>query len=104
MEYNKDEVRKKFKDLFEHSLDLIYVNDLNGNFLDANEITLITLGYERNEIPNVSFINLLDKENLQKAYKITKEIRKNGKQSKRSELRLKQSMETTFMLKHMEFL
>ncbi|MFW9773243.1 MAG: PAS domain S-box protein [Candidatus Thorarchaeota archaeon] len=89
MEYNKDEVRKKFKDLFEHSLDLIYVNDLNGNFLDANEITLITLGYERNEIPNVSFINLLDKENLQKAYKITKEIRKNGKQSKRSEYKIK---------------
>ena len=89
MDYNKEEIREKFKDLFEHSLDLIYVNDLNGNFLDANEITLITLGYEREEIPNVSFIDLLDKENLMKAYKVTKEIRKLGKQSKRSEYKIK---------------
>jgi len=89
MDYNKEEIREKFKDLFEHSLDLIYVNDLNGNFLDANEITLITLGYERDEIPNISFIDLLDKENLVKAYKVTKEIKRVGKQSKRSEYKIK---------------
>ena len=89
MDYNKEEIREKFKDLFEHSLDLIYVNDLNGNFLDANEITLITLGYERDEIPNITFIDLLDKENLLKAYKVTKEIKKLGKQSKRSEYKIK---------------
>ncbi|MFX1497434.1 MAG: PAS domain S-box protein [Promethearchaeota archaeon] len=89
MEYNEDKIREQFKDLFEHSLDLIYVNDLNGNFLDANEITLITLGYEKSEIANISFINLLDKENLQKAYKVTKEIKKSGKQSKRSEYKVK---------------
>jgi len=89
MEYNKNEIREKFKDLFEHSLDLIYIIDLNGNFLDANEITLITLGYERDEIPDVSFIDSLDKEDLQKVYKITKEIRESGKQSKRSEYKIK---------------
>lgn len=89
MDYNKEEIREKFKDLFEHSLDLIYVNDLNGNFLDASEITLITLGYERDEIPNISFINLLDKENLMKAYRVTKEIKKTGKQSKKSEYKVK---------------
>ncbi|MFX0026790.1 MAG: PAS domain S-box protein [Candidatus Hermodarchaeota archaeon] len=89
MDYKKEEIREKFKDLFEHSLDLIYVNDLNGNFLDANEITLITLGYERDEIPNVSFIDLLDKENLMKAYRVTKEIKKSGKQSKKSEYKIK---------------
>lgn len=89
MDYNKEEIREKFKDFFEHSLDLIYINDLNGNFLDANEITLLTLGYEREEIPNVSFVDLLDKEDLIKAYKFTKEIIKTGKQSKRSEYKLK---------------
>ena len=46
IEYNKVEVRKKYKDLFEHSLDLIYVNDMNGNFLDASDLTLIALGVE----------------------------------------------------------
>ena len=88
-EYNRDAIRNKYKDLFEHSLDLIYINDLNGNFLDANEITLQTLGFKREEIPKLSFIDLLDKEGLKKAYQVTKEIKEKGKQSFRSEYRIK---------------
>ena len=89
IKYNKEEVREKYKELFEYSLDLIYVNDLNGNFLDASDLTLITLGIDREDIPNISFIDLLDRENLIKAYKVTKEIRKTGKQSAQSEYKLK---------------
>ena len=89
MDYNREEIRKKFKELFEHSLQLIYVNDLNGNFLDANDITLLTLGYEREDIGRVSFIDLVDQEDLIKAYRVTKEIRKTGKQSKMSEYKIK---------------
>ena len=92
IEYNKEEVREKYKELFKHSLDLIYVNDLNGNFLDASDLTLIALGIEREDIPNISFIGLLDRENLIKAYKVTKEIRKTGKQSAQSEYKLKTKM------------
>jgi len=92
IEYNKKEVREKYKDLFEHSLDLIYVNDLNGNFLDASDLTLIALGMEREDIPNISFIDLLDRDNLIKAYKVTKELRKTGKQSAQSEYKLKTKM------------
>ena len=89
IKYNKAEVREKYKELFEHSLDLIYVNDLNGNFLDASDLTLIALGMEREDIPKFSFIDLLDRDNLIKAYKVTKEIRKTGKQSAQSEYKLK---------------
>jgi len=89
IEYNKEEVREKYKELFEHSLDLIYVNDLNGKFLDASDLTLIALGMEKEDIPKVSFIDLLDRDNLVKAYKVTKEIRKTGKQSAQSEYKLK---------------
>lgn len=89
MEYNKEEIREKFRDLFEHSLDLIYVNDFKGNFLDANDITLLTLGYERNEIPDISFKDLVDEKNLKKAFEVTKEIYTKGKQSKRSEYKIK---------------
>jgi len=92
IEYNKEEVREKYKELFEHSLDLIYVNDLNGNFLDASDLTLIALGMDREDIPNISFIDLLDRDNLIKAYKVTKEIRKTGKQSAQSEYKLKTKM------------
>ena len=89
IEYNREKVREKYKELFEHSLDLIYVNDMNGNFLDASDLTLITLNIEREDISNISFIDLLDRDNLIKAYKVTKEIRKTGKQSAQSEYKLK---------------
>ncbi|MFX0029753.1 MAG: PAS domain S-box protein, partial [Candidatus Hermodarchaeota archaeon] len=89
MKYNKEEIREKYKDLFEFSLDLIYVNDARGNFLDANDIALKKLGFGRDEIPNISFIDLLDEENLMKALRVTNEIRKTGKQSQRSEYKLK---------------
>ena len=92
IKYNKEEVREKYKELFEHSLDLIYVNDLNGNFLDASDLTLIALGINKEDIPNISFIDLLDRDNLIKAYKVTKEIRKTGKQSAQSEYKLKTKM------------
>ncbi|MHA2390768.1 MAG: PAS domain-containing sensor histidine kinase [Promethearchaeota archaeon] len=89
MKYSREEVREKYKDLFDYSLDLIYVNDFRGNFLDANNIALEKLEYKRKEIPNISFIDLLDEENLFKAIKVTNEIKKNGKQSERSEYKLK---------------
>jgi len=92
IEYNKEKVREKYKELFEHSLDLIYVNDLNGNFLDASDLTLITLGMDKEEVLNFSFIDLLDRENLNKAYRVTKEIIKTGKQSAQSEYKLKTKM------------
>jgi len=90
--YDKKEVREKYKELFEHSLDLIYVNDMNGNFLDASDLTLIALGMDKEDIPNISFIELLDRDNLIKAYKVTKEIRKTGKQSTQSTYKLKTKM------------
>ena len=83
------EIRLKFKDLFDHSLDLIYVNDLEGNFLDANDLTLLALGYERKEIPDIKFLNLLDEFDLRNAFRVLKEILKTGKQSKREEYKIK---------------
>ena len=76
MTYNRDELRESYKDLFKHSLDLIYVSDLYGNFLDANDLTLLALGYEREEIPNIKFLDLLEKDELNIAYGVLKEILK----------------------------
>ncbi len=65
---------------------------MNGNFLDASDLTLIAIGIDREDIPNISFIDLLDRDNLIKAYKVMKEIRKTGKQSAQSEYKLKTKM------------
>ena len=89
MTYNRDELRESYKDLFKHSLDLIYVSDLYGNFLDANDLTLLALGYEREEIPNIKFLDLLEKDELNIAYGVLKEILKIGKQSKRREYKIR---------------
>jgi len=89
MDYNRDEIRNRFKDLFEHSLDLIYVCDLNGCFLDANDIALLALGYKREDIPNLDFKNLVDREDLIVAYNVIKELKKTGRQLKQGEYKLK---------------
>jgi len=89
MTYNREEIRENYRDLFEHSLDLIYVSDLNGNFLDANDLTLISLGYEREEIPNIKFLDILEQDEISKAYGALKEIIKTGKQSKRREYKIR---------------
>ena len=74
MAYNRGTIRKKFKGLFEYSLDLIYVNDLEGNLLDANRVTLKKLGFNESEIKNLNFSDLLDGKNLSKARRHIREI------------------------------
>ncbi|MFX1259548.1 MAG: PAS domain S-box protein, partial [Promethearchaeota archaeon] len=89
MKYDKEEIREKYKDLFEYSLDLIYVNDLRGNFLDANEIALKNFGFKKEELPKMSFRDFLDKAQLEKLYKFAKEMIEKGKQLKQCEYQLK---------------
>ncbi|MFX0030784.1 MAG: PAS domain S-box protein, partial [Candidatus Hermodarchaeota archaeon] len=96
MKYSREGIEEKYKDLFEYSLDMIYVNDLKGNFLDANDIALERLGYKREDIPNLSFIDLVNKEELMKALEVVKEIKDTGKQSKHRQYKLK-TKEGTFI-------
>ena len=71
----KDIIRKKYHDLFEYSLDLIYVHDLRGRFIDANDKTLSCLGFNREDMPQISFKDLVDNEQIEKASRVLKEIR-----------------------------
>jgi PAS domain S-box-containing protein len=82
MVYNREEVREKYKDLFEYSLSFIYVSDLKGNFLDANDIALAALGYKREEISNLSYLDIIDEDQFKDAVEIIQDIIKTGKQSK----------------------
>ena len=88
--YNREKVRNQYKNLFEYSLDYIYVHDLRGNILDANEHALEALGFEREDIPDMSFIDLLaDKDQLKVALESVQEIKNKGKQIRKSEYKLK---------------
>lgn len=85
----KEIVRKKFGGLFQYSLDIIYVYNLQGDFIDANDIALKKLGYEREEISDLNLIDLLDKRQLKRAYKSIKKLLKTGKQIETSDYKVK---------------
>ena len=89
MKYNREEIREKFKELFEYSLDFVFVFDLKGNLLDANDIMLKKIEYERKDLPRISFRDLLDEDYLQKANRNIKEFTETGQQSKFSEYKVK---------------
>lgn len=89
MKYKKDEIREKYKDLFEQTLDLIYVFDLKGNFLDANDAALRSLGYTKEDINNLSFSDLIDTIQLKKAFTQLNETLTTGGQSTLTEYELK---------------
>jgi len=81
--------RENFHDLFEYSLDLIYVHDFKGNFVDANDIALDTLGYSRDEISEISFPKLIGKDQIRTVFEVLKQFKEKGRQSEPSEYKLK---------------
>ncbi len=89
MEEALRESEARYKALFDRTLYCIYVYDLEGRFLDANEATLHLLGYTKEEIPFLTISSLLDEDQLQKAQKITEEIVNTGSQRIPVQYRLK---------------
>lgn len=70
----------KYEALFDRSLDAVYITDLAGNFLDANESTLRLLGYTRDEMPSLSFRALLSADQLPKAFAMIEDVLRTGTQ------------------------
>jgi PAS domain S-box-containing protein len=83
------ESEERYKSLFDHSRDLIYINDFEGRFIDANDAALNRLGYTREEITSLNFASLLSEDQLPLALKILKEIRETGIQKDLTEFRLR---------------
>ena len=81
--------KEDYQILFENSLDIIYIVDLNGKFLDVNDIGLNLFGYKREEIPDFSIKDIADEENIKKALDLIKEILEKGKQSERVEFKVR---------------
>jgi len=78
-----------YNSLFEGSMDMVYICDFKGNFLDANKAALNRLGYKYEEIKSINFSSLLDSGQLIKAFNIIREIKKNGYQKSAREFKLK---------------
>jgi PAS domain S-box-containing protein len=83
------EINERYRALFDRSLDCVYLYDLAGNFIDANQSALTLLGYNRNEIRSLNFASLLTPDQLPTALEANQEILTTGTQLKATEYRLK---------------
>lgn len=79
----------RFKALFDHKLLLLFLHDLQGNFLDANEAALNLLGYTKDELPGMHISAILCDEYLLVALNALEEVRKTGKSRMPIEFKLK---------------
>jgi len=66
-----------------------YINDFEGNFIDANTTWLNMLGYTKEEIRSLNFSNLLTEDQVPVAMNTLKELKKTGNRKKVIEFCLK---------------
>lgn len=96
IENQKEEALKKLKDtenryraLFDRSLDMVYLLDFDGNFIDVNDAGLKRFGYSRTELKGLNIISLLPDDQVKPAFDVITEIKTTGLQSKPREFKLK---------------
>jgi PAS domain S-box-containing protein len=83
------ESQERYSALFNRSLDWVYVADFEGHILDANQIALEALGYTHEELPALTFAQLLFENKLPLAAKTHEKIRTTGLMNKRHEYRVR---------------
>jgi len=83
------ESEERYKELFDRSLDCIYLHDFDGNFINANTAALDLLGYTKKEITSLNFASFLKEDELLKAFNVMVEVMQQGVQSDLSEYTLK---------------
>ncbi len=83
------ESNERFIALFDRSHDAVYIVDLEGAFVDANQAALNMLGYERADIDRLSIASLLSEDDLSRGLKDFNEILQTGFQKELCEYKLK---------------
>jgi len=68
---------ERYRSLFDNAADAIYVFDLDGKILDANIVASQHLGYTRDELLNLKFMDLLPEEEKNKNRKYVDEVKHN---------------------------
>ncbi len=70
--------QEKYSQLFEKSIDSIFLHDLQGNLLDVNQSTLDLFGYGREEVTSLRIMDLHPPEALDASKKAFADIQKDG--------------------------
>jgi diguanylate cyclase (GGDEF)-like protein/PAS domain S-box-containing protein len=80
---------ERYRALFDSSLELVYLHDFEGRFLDANRATLELFGYSKEEISTLNFASLLDPEDIPRAIDALKGVNRPGAHREMHEFRLR---------------
>ncbi|HRS98166.1 MAG TPA: PAS domain S-box protein, partial [Smithella sp.] len=84
------DIEKRYNALFERSLDMVYLIDFDGNFIDVNDAGLKRFGYSREEMKAMNVSSLLFEDQIPSALETIAEIKATGSQKKTREFKLKQ--------------
>jgi two-component system sensor kinase FixL len=79
---------ERYTALFERSLDLVYIHDFAGNFIDANSAALNLLGYSKEEILSLNFASVLSPDQIPLALETAEKLKKTGVQVGTTEYKL----------------
>jgi PAS domain S-box-containing protein len=83
------EAEERYKSIFDRSLFLVYVYDLDGYIIDANEAALKLLGYTREEMLSLNITDLVHPEQVPLALEKTAEVKRQGAIKQPIEIRIK---------------
>ncbi len=83
------ETEGRYRSLFDNSVEMVFVHDLQGRFIEANETARNLLGYREDEVAELSFPEIIDERDLPRALESTERIVKFGADAERSEYRLR---------------
>ena len=80
---------ERYHALFDRSLQYAIIQDFEGNILDANEMVLKLLGYDREDILHLNIASLLSEDQLSKASAALQELKDTGMAKQVNEWRLR---------------
>jgi len=83
------ESEERYRALFDRSMDLVYIRDMKGNFLDANPAGLRLLGYTEDDISSLNIATVLSPDQFPQTMETLKELRETGTQLNPTEYKVK---------------
>jgi diguanylate cyclase (GGDEF)-like protein/PAS domain S-box-containing protein len=75
------ESEERYRELFENANDIIYVHDLQGNYISVNQTGVNITGYKKEEIKNLNFVDVVAPEYIELAREQLRKKLKSGKPS-----------------------
>ena len=85
------QIERRYRALFDGSLNAVFLHDLEGNFIDANDAALKLMGYSRDDLPRLNFAALLAPDDLPMALATLHEVLETGTQRQPAQVTLRRS-------------